>query len=114
MGTDPQNTRAYTAWRGDLPAPTAVRIALATELGGPADEGMRVWLRQFRRALGASGCIVIDVPLTGAERFSVVDPRNLARLAASKPDVIQYVPFSGLTPASLVRLRILGLAAPRA
>src|SRR5215210_4181689 len=86
------------------------RIALVTELSGPDDEGMRVWLKQFHRAMTAAGCTVIDVPLTGRERFAVIDPRNLAQLRAAKPDVIQYVPFSGLTPASLLRLRILGFA----
>lgn len=91
-----------------------MNIALATELIGPADEGMRVWLKHYRRALSAAGHRVVDVNLEGVPRWSVADPRNLVRLRAARPDVIQYVPYSGLTAASLLRLRVLGMAVPRA
>jgi thymidylate kinase/glycosyltransferase involved in cell wall biosynthesis len=91
-----------------------LNIVLITELSGHDDEGMRVWARNFERALGAAGHDVTRMKLTGPPGYAAGDPRNLAALRSLKPDVIQYVPYSGLTMPALARLRVLGLAAPRA
>ena len=89
-------------------------ITLVSELAGPADEGMRVWSKHYVAAMRSAGHSVAELVLAGSPRRAAADPRNLARLRASRPDVIQYVPYSGLTPASLLRLRLLGLAVPKA
>jgi thymidylate kinase/glycosyltransferase involved in cell wall biosynthesis len=94
--------------------PRRWKITLVTELAGPPDEGMRVWTRHYATALRAAGHSVQVLRAEGNPRFAAADPRTLARVAAARPEVIQYVPYSGLTPAALVRLRALGLAAPRA
>jgi thymidylate kinase/glycosyltransferase involved in cell wall biosynthesis len=91
-----------------------LKIALITELAGSDDEGMRVWARNFEHALGAAGHPVTRLQLEGPPRYAAGDPRNLMALRALKPDVIQYVPYSGLTMPALARLRALGLAAPHA
>jgi thymidylate kinase len=91
-----------------------MKIALVTELTGSDDEGMRVWARSFEHLLGAAGHTVTRLQLEGPPRYAAGDPRNLMALRALKPDVIQYVPYSGLTMPAMARLRALGLAAPRA
>lgn len=89
-------------------------ITLVTELAGPPDEGMRVWIKHYREAMSDAGHTVVDVVATGSPRWGAADPRLLRTLRSHDPDLIQYVPYSGLTAASLVRLRMLGLGAPAA
>lgn len=91
-----------------------IQLTLITELTGPDDEGMRVWVKHYRRALSTAGHEVSYLELGGLPNFAAGRVSTLARVARSRPDVIQYVPYSGLTPASLLRMRLLGLAAPRA
>jgi thymidylate kinase/glycosyltransferase involved in cell wall biosynthesis len=91
-----------------------LKIVLVTELTGPDDEGMRVWATNCEHALGGAGHTVARLQLAGPPAYAAGDPRNLAALRALKPDVILYVPYSGLTKPAMVRLRALGLAAPRA
>ncbi len=101
-----------------LPCHSAVsrtwNITLVSELAGPPDEGMRVWLKRYAATMRSAGHSVSELVLTGSPRWAAGDPRSLARLRASRPDVIQYVPYSGVTPAALLRLRLLGLAVPTA
>jgi len=75
---------------------------------------MRIWMKHYAAAMRAAGHCVVELVLEGPPRRAAADPRNLARLRASGPEVIQYVPYSGVTPGSLLRLRLLGLAAPKA
>ncbi len=75
---------------------------------------MRVWLKRYAATMRSAGHSVSELVLTGSPRWAAGDPRSLARLRASRPDVIQYVPYSGVTPAALLRLRLLGLAVPTA
>jgi glycosyltransferase involved in cell wall biosynthesis/thymidylate kinase len=92
----------------------AWKITLVSELTGPPDEGMRVWSKRYVAAMRSAGHSVVELDLAGPPRYTASDPRNLARLRDTRPDVIQYVPYSGVTPAALLRLRLLGLAVPTA
>jgi thymidylate kinase/glycosyltransferase involved in cell wall biosynthesis len=89
-------------------------IALVSELSGPPDEGMRVWVAHYAAAMRAAGHTVTELRCRGPERIAAADPRVLVRLRRLRPDVVQYVPYSGLTTAALLRLRLLGTAAPAA
>jgi glycosyltransferase involved in cell wall biosynthesis/thymidylate kinase len=89
-------------------------ITLVSELAGPPDEGMRVWSKRYAATMRSAGHSVVELVLAGSPRCAAADPHNLTRLRASRPDVIQYVPYSGVTPAALLRLRLLGLAVPTA
>jgi glycosyltransferase involved in cell wall biosynthesis/thymidylate kinase len=90
------------------------KITLVSELAGPPDEGMRVWSKHYAATMRSAGHSVVELVFAGSPRCAAAEPHNLARLRASRPDVIQYVPYSGLTHAALLRLRLLGLAAPTA
>lgn len=93
---------------------SGLQVALVTELTGPADEGMRVWLQHYRTEMSRAGHAVHDFVLTSRPSTAVADPRVLDDIRRTKADVIQYVPYSGLTVPALARMRVLGVAAPRA
>jgi thymidylate kinase/glycosyltransferase involved in cell wall biosynthesis len=85
-----------------------------TELTGPPDEGMRVWVTQVILALQNSGYSIDELRLVGRGRWAAFDPRNWMRVRRARPDSIYYVPYSGLTETAMIRLRALGVLVPRA
>ncbi|HEU4658600.1 MAG TPA: glycosyltransferase [Capillimicrobium sp.] len=90
-----------------------MRLAIVTELRGSPDEGMRIFVRQVREALGSHHDVVQITP-RGDERVAALNPKLAWRLSRLGPDAILYVPYSGLTAKSLLRLRVLSALTPRA
>jgi thymidylate kinase len=80
---------------------------MVTELAGFPDEGMKNWSHGFERTLGAAGHEVTRIELGGDPRVAALRPRELARTRQVRCDVLQYVPYSGLTSESLLRLTAL-------
>jgi glycosyltransferase involved in cell wall biosynthesis len=87
---------------------------VVTELAGSPDEGMRNWTRDFVRAMTGRGHEVELLQLRGPARAAALGPAALLRVRRTRPDVVQYVPYSGLTRAALLRLRALTSFVPRA
>jgi glycosyltransferase involved in cell wall biosynthesis len=91
-----------------------VRITVVTELAGNPDEGMRNWTRDFVRAMAGRDHEVELIQLRGAARLAALRPSAPWRVRRTRPDAVQYVPYSGLTRASLLRLRSLASFVPGA
>ena len=87
---------------------------MVTELAGSPDEGMRNWTRDFVRAMAGRGHEVELLQLRGPARLAALGPAAPWRVRRTRPDAVQYVPYSGLTRAALVRLRSLTSFVPRA
>jgi glycosyltransferase involved in cell wall biosynthesis len=87
---------------------------VVTELSGSLDEGMRNWTRDFVRAMAGRGHEVELLQLRGPARLAALRPAAPWRIRRTRPDVVQYVPYSGLTRASLLRLRALTIFVPGA
>lgn len=80
-------------------------VLLATELSASADEGMRNWVRQAATALSRHRHRVDVVRLPGNPRIGVATARRPPETASDSQLV--YVPYSGLTSASIARLAVL-------
>jgi glycosyltransferase involved in cell wall biosynthesis len=78
-------------------------ILFVTELSGHGDEGMRNWIKTARRALLAQGCNSELLRLAGDARWSALLPSSLRSVRRAAPDVLVYVPYSGLTSKALLR-----------
>jgi thymidylate kinase/glycosyltransferase involved in cell wall biosynthesis len=91
-----------------------VRVVVVTELDGRAGEGMRAVARDLVRAFGEAGHEASLLRLAGDPRRAALRPAAWRELRRARPDVLHYVPYSGLTTASLVRLAALRAAAPGA
>ena len=87
---------------------------MVTELAGKPDEGMRNWTRDFMRAMDGRDHEVELIPLRGPARVAALRPAVPWRVRRTRPDAVQYIPYSGLTRASLVRLRALTSLVPGA
>jgi glycosyltransferase involved in cell wall biosynthesis len=87
---------------------------VVTELGGSPDEGMRNWTRDFVRAMSGRDHEVDLVQLRGPARLAALRPTAPWRVRRTHPDAVQYVPYSGLTRAALLRLRSLTSLVPGA
>src|SRR5215218_2652035 len=76
---------------------------------------MRNWARNAVSGIQDAGAKASLLRLEGNERWAAFAPRNLARLAAARPGVLLYVPYSGFTTASMLRFAVLRLCsfAPR-
>src|SRR6188768_2109324 len=75
---------------------------------------MRNWTRDFLRAMDECDHEVVLVELPGRARLAALRPGTPFRVRRTRPDAVQYVPYSGLTRAALVRLRCLTSLVPRA
>jgi glycosyltransferase involved in cell wall biosynthesis len=91
-----------------------MRIVVVTEHAGAADDASRTWVDHLVKALARLGHEAPVLELAGKPATAAFTPGSLRALRRLRPDVIQYVPYSGLTRNALVRLRALRLAAPRA
>lgn len=91
-----------------------MRIAVVTELAGLPEEGVRNWIRDLLAGFAATGHEAELLELGGHYRTAAFQPSNLRALRRLRPDVVQYVPYSGLTRNGLARLAALRLAAPSA
>jgi glycosyltransferase involved in cell wall biosynthesis len=90
------------------------KIVFVTELSGHGDEGMRNWIKMADRALAGRGHQSEVVRLDGDPRWSSFLPGTLRALRLAGPDVLLYVPYSGLTSKALLRhLALRAAAAPR-
>lgn len=88
---------------------------MVTELGASTqDEGMTNWTRDFMRAMSERDHDVELVHLRGRARLAALRPNVPWQVRRTRPDAVQYVPYSGLTRASLVRLRSLTSLVPDA
>jgi len=79
------------------------KVLFVTELSGQGDEGMRNWIKMADRALVGRGCQAEVVRLDGDPRWSSLLPGNLRSMRRTAPDVLVYVPYSGLTSKALLR-----------
>ncbi len=91
-----------------------MRIAVVTELAGQPDEGMKNWTRDFVRAMGEHDHEIELIPLRGPARVAALRPAAPWHVRRTRPDAVQYIPYSGLTRASLIRLRALTSLVPAA
>src|ERR1700685_4150893 len=75
---------------------------------------MRNWIKTAERALAGAGHQTEVVRLEGDPRWSSLLPGTLRRMRRTTPDVLVYVPYSGLTSKALLRHLALRVAtAPR-
>jgi glycosyltransferase involved in cell wall biosynthesis len=89
-------------------------MLFVTELSGHGDEGMRNWIKTADRALTTRGHQTEVLRLEGDPRWSSVLPGTLRAMREAAPDVLLYVPYSGLTSKALLRhLALRSAAAPR-
>jgi len=92
-----------------------VKITVVTELGGDTqDEGMTNWVRDFERAMSGRGHELALIRLGGRANLAALRPAAPWRVRRTRPDAVQYIPYSGLTRAALVRLRALTSLVPKA
>lgn len=91
-----------------------MRLAVVTEMAPREDEAMHRWTRSFATYLAQAGHEVEEFRPQGSPRTAVMDPRLGRALRAFAPEVIQYVPYSGLTTPSLIRLAALRRSTPGA
>jgi glycosyltransferase involved in cell wall biosynthesis len=90
------------------------KTLFVTELSGHGDEGMRNWIKMAERALAGAGHQVEVVRLEGDPRWSSLLPGTRRWMRRAAPDVLVYVPYSGLTSKALFRhLALRVAAAPR-
>jgi glycosyltransferase involved in cell wall biosynthesis len=82
-----------------------------TELSGHRDEGMRNWIELADRALSRDGHKTEVLRLGGDPRWSSLRPSSLRAVRAARPELLIYVPYSGLTSKSLLRHAVLRSAA---
>jgi glycosyltransferase involved in cell wall biosynthesis len=75
---------------------------------------MRNWTRDFMHAMGERDHEVELIPLRGPARLAALRPAAPWQIRLTRPDAVQYIPYSGLTRASLVRLRALTSLVPAA
>lgn len=87
------------------------KMLFVTELSGHGDEGMRNWIKMADRALAGRERQAEVVRLEGDPRLSSVLPGTLLRMRKAAPDVLFYVPYSGLTSKALLRHAALRTAA---
>jgi thymidylate kinase/glycosyltransferase involved in cell wall biosynthesis len=90
------------------------RVLIVTDLSEGADEGMRNWTRQLHAAAAAGRFQVETLRLGGDPRLAAFRPGAWRAVRRAAPDVVAYVPYSGLTPKALLRLRALCSLTPRA
>jgi glycosyltransferase involved in cell wall biosynthesis len=74
---------------------------------------MANWTRDFVRAMSERHEVEL-VQLPGRARSAALRPTAPFRVRRTRPDAVQYVPYSGLTRAALVRLRALTSLVPGA
>lgn len=91
-----------------------MRVAVVTELAGLPEEGVRNWIRDLVKGLEQTGHEVELLELAGHYRAAAFSPKNLRTLRRLRPDVVQYVPYSGLTRNGLARFAALRAAVPGA
>jgi glycosyltransferase involved in cell wall biosynthesis len=75
---------------------------------------MRNWTRDFMHAMDGRDHEIELIPLRGPARVAALRPAAPWRVRRTRPDAVQYIPYSGLTRASLVRLRALTSLVPAA
>jgi hypothetical protein len=76
------------------------------EHGQRDDEGMAKYAKEMRDAFVREGAAVLDLTHLGSDspaRTAVLRPPVLRRMARFRPDLLYYVPRSGLTSAAVVR-----------
>jgi glycosyltransferase involved in cell wall biosynthesis len=79
------------------------KALFVTELTDHGDEGMRNWIKSVARGFHRRGHETAVVHLDGDPRWSATRPRVLRSIRRSAPDLLIYVPYSGLTSKALVR-----------
>jgi glycosyltransferase involved in cell wall biosynthesis len=90
------------------------KTLFVTELSGQGDEGMRNWIKMADRAMAGRSRQTEVLRLEGDPRWSSLLPRTLRSIRRAEPDVLVYVPYSGLTSKALLRhLALRVAAAPR-
>jgi glycosyltransferase involved in cell wall biosynthesis len=90
------------------------KVLFVTELSGHGDEGMRNWIKMADRALADLGHQTEVARLDGDPRWSTLLPGNLRATRRATPDVLVYVPYSGMTSKALLRhLALKAATAPR-
>jgi glycosyltransferase involved in cell wall biosynthesis len=90
------------------------KTLFVTELSSHGDEGMRNWIKTADRALAARGHQTEILRMEGDPRWSSVLPGTLRAIREATPDVLLYVPYSGLTSKALLRhLALKAAATPR-
>jgi glycosyltransferase involved in cell wall biosynthesis len=87
------------------------KILLVTELSGHGDEGMRNWLKMAAKTLSGPRRETEVLRLEGDPRWSSFLPGSLRAVGRTKPDLLVYVPYSGLTSKALLRHAALRAAA---
>jgi thymidylate kinase len=94
--------------------PGSELVLFVTELSGHGDEGMRNWIKLADRALTGNGHRTEILRLKGDPRWSSLSPGSLRSVRRIKPEILVYVPYSGLTSKALLRhLALRGAARPR-
>lgn len=89
-------------------------MLFVTELTDHGDEGMRNWITMADRALAYRGHRTEVFRVGGDPRWSSIAPGTLRSIGRASPDVLVYVPYSGLTSKALLRHFVLRkAAAPR-
>ena len=104
----------YRCWRiSILPAVSLneKKTLFVTELSGGDDEGMRNWIKMADRALAGRGHQTEVLRLEGDPRWASLLPGTLRSIRRVAPDVLVYVPYSGLTSKALLRHLMLRAAA---
>jgi glycosyltransferase involved in cell wall biosynthesis len=79
------------------------KTLFVTELSGAGDEGMRNWVKMAVRALQSHGHEAELLRLSGDPRWASLAPSAWRSLRRARPDVLVYVPYSGLTSKALIR-----------
>jgi glycosyltransferase involved in cell wall biosynthesis len=86
------------------------KTLFVTELSDHGDEGMRNWINMADRVLSDRGHQTEVVRLEGDPRWSSLRPRTFHSMRRVAPDVLVYVPYSGLTSKALLRHLVLRTA----
>ncbi len=95
-------------------SPNEKKTLFVTELSGDGDEGMRNWIKMADRALAARGHQTAVLRLEGDPRWSSLLPGTLRFIRRVAPEVLIYVPYSGLTSKALLRhMTLRAAASPR-